>query len=554
MRRSFAALVLFVIASTASAAETARYIVATRGGVNVERARQILNRDLESQSPAASVGRNIVTFRIIDGFAADLTADEVAKLKKSPNVEYIEPVLERHAFKAPGRNYSGQTIPWGIARLQAPNAWAAHRAAEINVVVLDTGLDYTHPDLKFLYAGGFNFLTGQNDPMDDNGHGTHVAGTIAAADDNGGVVGVAQNVRLWAGKVLNSKGSGNTEKEIQGLDYFIAKKNELGGNWVVNLSLGSSQASTAERRAFERAVAAGMLIVAATGNESTATVIEPVAYPAAYPNVIAVGAIDETSKIASFSNQGAEVDFVAPGVEVLSTVPIGFGSKSYVASHGQEYFATTPDGTPQGTVTGEYVFCGFGRPEQIPSSVAGKIALIRRGDGLAFAEKSRNAKEKGAIAVVIYNREDFGETEMTGWTLRSTTDYPWSATYEFPLTVGMTWADGEELAKRGTGTLTAANDIDDYDFYQGTSMASPHVAGAAALLWSLAPTATPAQITNALISTASDLGKAGQDTTFGYGIVDVFAAAKTLAPDSFGSPVKPGANKPTTGRAIGRRR
>jgi serine protease len=173
---------------------------------------------------------------------------------------------------------------------------------------------------------------------------------------------------------------------------------------------------------------------------------------------------------------------------------------------------------------------------------------------LTFAVKARNAKEKGAIAVVIINRADATDYN---WSLPSpATPVPaedkWTLTYAFPLTVGISFEQGDVLAKKGSGSLALGTGPDDYAVFNGTSMASPHVAGAIAMIWSLAPNATGEQVVTSLVTTVRDLGTTGVDPVYGFGLIDIFSAGKLLAPHAFGAPVQP-SKKPTTGRAIGRR-
>src|SRR5207249_1258485 len=150
-------------------------------------------------------------------------------------------------------------------------------------------------------------------------HGTHVAGIIGAADNDIGVVGVAPEVRLWSVKVLNKGGSGTDETVMAGIDWVINKMHEVGGNWIVNLSLGASAATPAEREMFARAIDEGLLIVAAAGNRAS----QGLDVPGAYDQVLAVSAIDDQSVLAEFSSWGAGVAFAGPGVNVLSSVPVG---------------------------------------------------------------------------------------------------------------------------------------------------------------------------------------------------------------------------------------
>jgi len=515
--------------------------------VTVASAQEAPQRYLVATSRPFRAGADVATFRSVDGFAASLTSSEVAELRRNASVRWIEPVVERHAFAQAARNPNTQTTPYGVDLIEARPSWVAKRAGITNVVVIDTGIDYHHPELLGVYAGGRNFVSANDDPLDDAGHGTHVSGTIAASNNNSGVVGVAPDVRLWALKVLDDTGSGSSENVIKAVDWIIAKKAALGGNWIANLSLGSPQSSELERAAFGRGAAAGILFIAASGNDSTAAIPAPVSFPAGYDGVVAVGAIDDAKALASFSNQGPQIDVVAPGVEVLSTLPIGNGVIAWLAKNNVTYGGAGLTGAKRGRVTGQYVYCGLGNPNEIPASVAGKIALIKRGE-LRFGEKAKNAKEAGAIGVAIFNHD----TSAMNWTLINAED-PATSLYEWPVTIGLTKADGELLAQQAGGTITIANEADDYGVYSGTSMASPHVVGAAALLWSVAPNAKPAEITAALVATATDLGAPGHDNVFGAGLINVVAAMKRLAPGSLDQLTPAPVTGPTTGRRIGKR-
>lgn len=240
---------------------------------------------------------------VLQGFSATLTPEQVERLKANPDVAYIEPNRTVHA--------SGQSVPWGINRVNAP---AAHsrgvRGGGVKVGVIDTGIEYTHEDLSANYKGGHDFVNNDNDPKDDNGHGTHVSGTIAAVDNSVGVIGVAPSASLYGIKVLNRNGSGTFADVIAGIDW--AAQN---GMDVANMSLGASVGSSGLRSACDNAYNSGVLLVAAAGNSYGA----PVEYPAKYSSVVAVSAIDQRDKLASFSNYGKEIEFGAPGMSVLST-------------------------------------------------------------------------------------------------------------------------------------------------------------------------------------------------------------------------------------------
>ncbi|HSP13658.1 MAG TPA: S8 family serine peptidase [Thermoanaerobaculia bacterium] len=522
-----------LFASTLFAAPTQRYIVATRSSMALPRATTLV-REIEGTPQA----RDIQAFHVIHGFAAELTGDEAAKLRRSVEVDYVEPVVERHALElgaiesqADVANPFGQVVPFGVDMVRAREVWPVTRGEGINVVVVDTGIDKTHPDLAGVYAGGYNTYDKSENPVDDNGHGTHVAGTIAAADNDIGVVGIAPNVRLWSVKVLDAKGSGTTDKIIAALDWVLAKKNALGGDWVLNFSLGSSLPSGAERTAFGNAVANGLLICAASGNESTPTLPAAVGYPAAYDGVLAIGAIDSTKGVASFSNQGPELAVVAPGVNVLSTVPVGTGSVAGVLSNAGSISGAEIELSGRGTVTGPFVSCGLGRAGDFPASVKGRIAIIQRGQ-ITFNEKTHNAVSAGATAVIIYNNDP---ASAITWTLKNDAD-PTATTFNWPVTIGVSQADGQALLGNASGQITVTDRADDYESLSGTSMATPHAVGVAALVWSVAPLLPATQIASFLERDADDLGPTGFDPAYGNGLIDALNAAKAVAPSRFGIP------------------
>lgn len=204
-----------------------------------------------------------------------------------------------------------QKIDWGVNVIQAPMIWGTTKGEGLKVAVLDTGIDKSHPDLIGNLRGGVNFTTAdQDDWQDRQGHGTHCAGIIGAIDNGIGVVGVAPSVELYAVKVLADNGAGNIEWIVRGLDWCVANKID-----IASMSLGCPKnPGSLLYDAIKRARAAGVIVVAASGNESTHC-----GWPAAYPEVIAVGAVDPAFDKANFSNFGVEVDIAAPGVNIYST-------------------------------------------------------------------------------------------------------------------------------------------------------------------------------------------------------------------------------------------
>ena len=589
MKRIAALAFLFAIPAIAHAdSTTRRMIVVTRHPyAQAERAlRAGHGDDFDFEN---RVRYNVKPFTIINGFAADLTGDEVLELKKSSEVSFVEPVVERYKFEVsaprttddslihatelapstladtiiPGQ----QIIPYGVTLVGAPNVWPVTRGKSLDpktptrVVVVDTGVDYNNAELKGIYKGGRNVVAGDDNPIDDDGHGTHVAGTIAAADDGAGVVGIASEVDLYSVKVLDECGIGSNQGSIDALDWIIARKKAIGGNWIANFSLGSNTASTAERTAFAKASDAGVLIFAAAGNgypKQTA-----LAYPASYAGVVSVGAIDSTGKIAEFSQQGTGLGVVAPGVGVLST----FIDGQVATSDGQKVRARFAEAynakdfpvcLPRGPVTGTFVFCGTGNASEFPSGVSGNIALIERGGmdaagaGLTFLTKAKNAKAAGAIAVIVYSIPP-RELVRPGFSPFETSD----VSSVVPLAL-VSEADGARLKSLSNKQVTLSFDgsgyTSNYDTLSGTSMACPHAVGVAALVWSVAPNASAITIVNAIEQSAKDLGEPGYDTTYGNGLVNAADAAKSLNPAAFSSPVQPPPIEgPVAGRSPGRR-
>lgn len=200
-------------------------------------------------------------------------------------------------------------LPWGIKRVNAAGAWPRVTGKGVKVVVIDTGIDYTHPELAPNYKGGWNAVTMTGDPMDDQGHGTHVSGTVAAARDGVGVAGVAPNAELYGVKVLDKYGSGQYSWIVAGIEWAVENKMQ-----VINMSLGGRSGTAALAEVMKVAHQAGIAIVCAAGNDSGA-----VNFPARYPEAIAVSASDSSDKLAYFSSKGPELSVIAPGVSVYST-------------------------------------------------------------------------------------------------------------------------------------------------------------------------------------------------------------------------------------------
>jgi hypothetical protein len=209
-----------------------------------------------------------------------------------------------------------QTIQWGVARIGAPDAWATSTGNGVKVGVIDTGVSRTHPDLQGNIAGCVSFIVGVATCEDDNGHGSHVSGIIAALNNGIGVVGVAPDAKIYALKTLDKNGSGYLSDIISALDWSVAN-----GIQVVNMSLGTSSDIQSFHDAVIRAANAGIIEVVAAGNSGPSA--NTVMYPGAYPEVIGVAATDSSDSVPSWSSRGPQVDIAAPGVNIYSTYKNG---------------------------------------------------------------------------------------------------------------------------------------------------------------------------------------------------------------------------------------
>lgn len=309
-----AAAILFVSCDPTSAVELATSKAAlspgqTRVIVRLRQHTRASEPPLVAQLQAA--GRLRRRFSAIPALAANLTADEIAALSKDSSVASVEP--DQRLVATPFVASAEETASWGVAHIGAAEAHARGiTGANVKVAVLDTGIDYTHPELSSRYRGGYDFMYDTPDPLDDayDSHGTQVAGIIAASLDGNGMVGVAPGVSLYALKVLDGAGFGDLSTILAGIEWAIANHMD-----VVNMSFGTGMDSQVLRDACDAAANAGIVLVAATGYSSS----DPVSYPAAYASVIGVSATDQNDVVTTYSPTGPGVALVAPGESILST-------------------------------------------------------------------------------------------------------------------------------------------------------------------------------------------------------------------------------------------
>jgi subtilisin family serine protease len=271
-----------------------------------------------------------------------------------------------------GGTQPAQTVPYGIVNIKADQAWATTTGSAVNVLVADTGIQKDHPDLQANIKGGKNYAC--NSPTrcdaskwnDGNGHGTHVSGTIGAINNAIGVVGAAPTVNLYAAKVLTDSGSGSwywLEAAINDATATRSDSDQANDIHIITMSLGGSSAPASLATAVANAYASGIVLVAAMGNSGDGNPsTTETSYPAAYPEVIGVGAVDVNNIVASWSSSAAYAEICAPGVSVYST----YKGSSYATLSG------TSMATPHATGSIALMLSAF--PGTSPEGVRSKLA------------------------------------------------------------------------------------------------------------------------------------------------------------------------------------
>jgi len=258
--------------------------------------------------------------KIINAISCTLQNPDI--LAKVPFIRSIETDMrmEVHLAKAvtsiqpvSGKSSIGSMpgIPWGIKHIRAPQAWNKSKGDRVRIGVIDTGADYSHPDLRHCLSIGINLLNRFLLPNDDNGHGTHIAGTIAASSRQHGIIGVAPLASIHPVKAFDHQGSAFVSDIINGIDWCV--KNQI---HIINMSFGMKTYSKALESAVRNAYESGVIVVASSGNEGKKADID---YPARLRQVIAVGATTRRGYVAPFSNTSKKIDIYAPGEKVYST-------------------------------------------------------------------------------------------------------------------------------------------------------------------------------------------------------------------------------------------
>ncbi|MCW5850450.1 MAG: S8 family serine peptidase [Anaerolineae bacterium] len=307
-----------------SEAVPGQMLVKWRDGVGVESIARI-NAGFNVRSVGHIQGIGVQILQV----APDMTVGLMAAYNSLPEVEYAEPNFIAHAFpdapvvsatapddlkpSAASVNDPNANQQYSLTKMQVYDAWDLSKGDSVVIAVLDTGADFTHPDLQGKFVSrGKDFINRDDDATDDHGHGTHVSGIAAGATNNGvGIAGVGYNAKVLPGKVLAASGSGDFGAIASGITWAADQ-----GVKVINMSLGGRYGAASMESAINYAWSKGVVVVCAAGNDASPSP----SYPAAYENCISVVATDSSDRRASFSNYGSTVDVSAPGAGILSTV------------------------------------------------------------------------------------------------------------------------------------------------------------------------------------------------------------------------------------------
>lgn len=516
----------------------------TKSKLKTER-EKVINA-LEKQVKSAEVNREYDY--VFSGFSVELPGNEVIKLAEIPGVKAIYPNVHYTVDVISAEEISKEAFSPAMMNsapfIGANEAWETGYTGEgVTVAVIDTGVDYTHPDLVHAFGDykGYDFVDDDNDPQEFPGeyHGTHVSGTVAA---NGAIKGVAPDAKLLGYRVLGPDG-GTTEDVVAGIEKAVQD-----GADVMNLSLGNTlnNPDWATSIALDWAMAEGVVAVTSNGNAGPDN--WTVGSPGTSRDAISVGATQLPYNVYTSQISTAE------GIEYPTAKVMGFPSdEELLALNEGEY---------------EFAYAGLGYPEDFEGQdFTGKIALMSRGE-LAFVDKAENAKSAGAIGAIIFNNVAGEHADVPGMAIPTIKtelsdgqkllaeleagNNKVSFNIEFDKPVGETIAD---FSSRGPVTLTwmikpdvsapGVNIVSTYPgggyaALQGTSMASPHVAGAAALLLEKNPNWGTDNVKAALMNTAVDVinpstGDAYEHNTQGAGsirVVEALEADTLVAPGS----------------------
>ncbi|XJZ27147.1 S8 family serine peptidase [Bacillota bacterium Lsc_1132] len=505
MKRLLALFIIMMIAVPASTQANPTNSPNTAVAIIVLKSPQSEQQMKELIKPFPDVKLRRIFREAITGFSVEGSQTSIANLARNSNqILHISPVYHYQAEMEENVKIIGGEEVRRLHRMLTGKG--------ITIGVIDTGVDYTHPDLHHSYGGGRDLVDGDDDPMETKSdvpgkatlHGTHVAGIIAA---NGKIKGVAPEAKIIAYRALGPGGSGTTEQVLAAIEQAIKDKVD-----IMNLSLGDeiNGPDLPISLALNRAVEKGMIAVAAAGNAGPNN--WTVGSPGTAAKAISVGASTPTREVPTLLIEGTRQKF---RIEPMT------GSRNWTIGR-----------------TVDLVDGGLGMKKEL-KRVAGKIVLIKRG-GLSFTEKAKNAEAAGAIGVLVYNNTSGGFTgnlqelvtipvgslskgagdflKKKGVQLKvrlaMETEKDRLADFSSRGPVTVTWEVKPDLL--GPGVAIQSTVPGGYLALQGTSMAAPHVAGACALIKEAHPEWTPAEVKAALMNTAKPLRKNGGEEYHAY--------------------------------------
>ncbi|WMS86394.1 S8 family serine peptidase [Pleionea litopenaei] len=515
----------------------ATLLAMSAGSVSADDNRYIIQVDNDHKGVVKALAKKLGGQLNLDAngfFAATFdgkSLDDVKGLLNNPHIRLIEADARRVPLALfnddAGDPTAQQLTPYAVYQSQADQVTLQMASAK-KVCVIDSGIARDNGE-----TGGYNadfdwsVITGSSDSgtgdwfRDGGPHGTHVAGTIAAADNGFGVIGMAPGNPLHIVKVFNASGWGYSSDLA-----YAAQQCSNAGSEIISMSLGGGGANSTEENAFNNFTANGGLVLAAAGNDGN----NVRSFPAGYESVMMIGANDADNNIASFSqypsntktsgrgknvttetNDGFGVEVTVGGVDTLSTYPSGATSLSAMTANGTGYASSAMENN--GEASGSTFF--MGTAESTNSGASGKICVIDRGV-ISFHDKVANCENSGGIGAIVINNEA-GMLYGTLGTANSTS---------IPA-VGAALEDRAALVAATTATVKVG--ASDYGYMSGTSMATPGASGIAALVWSNFPSCTGTEIRDAMKATAEDQGANGRDDYFGYGIVKAKAMYDYLA-------------------------
>ncbi|MBN7824010.1 S8 family serine peptidase [Bowmanella dokdonensis] len=512
-----AAALLLALASSAAHAANDRFVIQVDNpGKGIVKA---LTKQLGGEIHVDSNGFVAVTL-------PGMNLDEAKGVMNNPHVRLVEEDQMRRLMSFSddvGNPDIQQITPYAVYQSQADQLTLQMSSAK-KVCVIDSGIAREtgetgghNPDFDWASISG-DSDAGTGDWFRDGGpHGTHVAGTIAAADNTYGVIGMAPGNPLHIIKVFNDAGWGYSSD----LAHAANLCGQAGAD-IISMSLGGGGANSTEENAFNSFTDAGGLVVAAAGNDGNSVR----SYPAGYSSVMMIGANDADNNIADFSqypsctsgrgknattDETLCVEATAGGVNTLSTYPGAGATLSNLSADSAGYVSAPMENT--GSAEAATYF--MGTAESTDGNAAGKVCMIDRGV-ISFYDKVKNCEDSGGVGAVIINNE----SGVLYGTLGETNDTSIPA-------LGAALEDRTALL--AASSVSISIDASDYGYMSGTSMATPAVSGVAALVWSNHPTCTGTEIRSALKATAMDAGTAGKDVYFGYGIVQAADASAYLS-------------------------